>query len=91
MIDAVIAGAGPNRLMLAHGAVASAMVDVADQLTVAAGRLVGDVAATAILVRPPVMWRRRRRRLTPTSTSWPNCVGFSRGGSASEPRPDTVG
>jgi len=34
------------------GAVASAMVDVADQLTVAAGRPVGDVAATAILVRP---------------------------------------
>jgi len=32
--------------------VASAMVDVADQLTVAAGRPVGDVAATAILVRP---------------------------------------
>jgi 2-polyprenyl-6-methoxyphenol hydroxylase-like FAD-dependent oxidoreductase len=35
-----------------HGAVASAMMDVADQLTVAAGRPVGDVAATAILVRP---------------------------------------
>jgi 2-polyprenyl-6-methoxyphenol hydroxylase-like FAD-dependent oxidoreductase len=35
-----------------HGAVASAVVDVADQLDVAAGRPVGDVAATAILVRP---------------------------------------
>ncbi len=35
-----------------HGEVASAMVDVGDQLTVAAGRPVGDVAATAVLVRP---------------------------------------
>jgi 2-polyprenyl-6-methoxyphenol hydroxylase-like FAD-dependent oxidoreductase len=35
-----------------HGVVAAALADVADQLTVAAGRAVGDVAATALLVRP---------------------------------------
>jgi 2-polyprenyl-6-methoxyphenol hydroxylase-like FAD-dependent oxidoreductase len=34
------------------GAVAGAVADVADQLTVAVGRPVGDVAATALLVRP---------------------------------------
>jgi 2-polyprenyl-6-methoxyphenol hydroxylase-like FAD-dependent oxidoreductase len=32
--------------------VAAAVADIADQLTVAAGRPVGDVAATAVLVRP---------------------------------------
>ena len=32
--------------------VAAAVTDIADQLTVAAGRPVGDVAATALLVRP---------------------------------------
>jgi hypothetical protein len=35
-----------------RAAVAAAVADVADQLTVAAGRPVGDVAATALLVRP---------------------------------------
>jgi 2-polyprenyl-6-methoxyphenol hydroxylase-like FAD-dependent oxidoreductase len=34
------------------GVVAAAVADIADQVTVAAGRLVGDVAATAVLVRP---------------------------------------
>jgi len=34
------------------GAVAAALTGVRDQLTVAAGRPVGDVAATAVLVRP---------------------------------------
>jgi hypothetical protein len=34
------------------GEVAAAIADVADQLTVAAGRPVGDVPATAVLVRP---------------------------------------
>jgi 2-polyprenyl-6-methoxyphenol hydroxylase-like FAD-dependent oxidoreductase len=34
------------------GVVAAAVADVADQLTVAVGRPVGDVAATALLVRP---------------------------------------
>jgi len=32
--------------------VAAALADVADRLTVATGRPVGDVAATALLVRP---------------------------------------
>ncbi len=35
-----------------RGAVAAALGDVTDQLTVAAGRPVGEVAATALLVRP---------------------------------------
>ena len=35
-----------------RGVVAAAVADVADQLTVAAGQPVGDVAATALLVRP---------------------------------------
>ncbi len=35
-----------------RGELAAALADVADQLTVAAGRPVGDVAATALLVRP---------------------------------------
>jgi 2-polyprenyl-6-methoxyphenol hydroxylase-like FAD-dependent oxidoreductase len=35
-----------------RGEVAAGLVDVADQLTVAAGPPVGDVAATALLVRP---------------------------------------
>jgi 2-polyprenyl-6-methoxyphenol hydroxylase-like FAD-dependent oxidoreductase len=35
-----------------QGAVAAAVADAEDQLTVAAGRPVGDVAATALLVRP---------------------------------------
>jgi 2-polyprenyl-6-methoxyphenol hydroxylase-like FAD-dependent oxidoreductase len=35
-----------------RGVVAAALTDVADQLTVAAGSPVGDVAATAVLVRP---------------------------------------
>lgn len=35
-----------------HGAVADGVADVADQLTVAAGRPVGEVAATVLLVRP---------------------------------------
>jgi 2-polyprenyl-6-methoxyphenol hydroxylase-like FAD-dependent oxidoreductase len=35
-----------------HAVVAAAVADVADQLTVAPGRAVGDVAATAVLVRP---------------------------------------
>jgi 2-polyprenyl-6-methoxyphenol hydroxylase-like FAD-dependent oxidoreductase len=34
------------------GAVSAAVADLADQITVAAGRLVGDVAGTAVLVRP---------------------------------------
>ena len=34
------------------GGVAAAVTDIEDQLTVAAGRLVGDVPATAVLVRP---------------------------------------
>jgi 2-polyprenyl-6-methoxyphenol hydroxylase-like FAD-dependent oxidoreductase len=34
------------------GAVAAAVADIEDQLTVAAGRPVGDVPATAVLVRP---------------------------------------
>jgi hypothetical protein len=34
------------------GEVAAAIADVAGQLTVAAGRPVGDVPATAVLVRP---------------------------------------
>jgi 2-polyprenyl-6-methoxyphenol hydroxylase-like FAD-dependent oxidoreductase len=35
-----------------RGAVAAAVTDVADQLTVAAGRPVGEMTATAVLVRP---------------------------------------
>ena len=35
-----------------RGIVAAALADVADRLTVATGRSVGDVAATALLVRP---------------------------------------
>jgi hypothetical protein len=35
-----------------HGAVAAAMTDTGDRLTVAAGRPVGEVPATAVLVRP---------------------------------------
>jgi hypothetical protein len=35
-----------------RGVVAAALADVAHRLTVAAGRPVGDVAATALLVRP---------------------------------------
>ena len=35
-----------------HGHVAAALADIAEQLTVAAGRPDGDVAATALLVRP---------------------------------------
>jgi hypothetical protein len=35
-----------------RGEVAAALVDVADQLTVAAGHPVADVPATALLVRP---------------------------------------
>jgi 2-polyprenyl-6-methoxyphenol hydroxylase-like FAD-dependent oxidoreductase len=35
-----------------HGEVAAALTDVRDQLTVAAGRPVGEVAATALVVRP---------------------------------------
>jgi len=35
-----------------RGAVAAAVTDIADQITVAAGPPVGDVAATALLVRP---------------------------------------
>ncbi len=34
------------------GAVATAFAEIADQITVAAGRPVGDVAATAVLLRP---------------------------------------
>ena len=34
------------------GAIAAAVTDIADQLTVAAGRPVGEIAATAVLVRP---------------------------------------
>ena len=34
------------------GAVAAAVTDIADQLTLAAGRPVGEIAATAVLVRP---------------------------------------
>jgi len=35
-----------------RGAVAAAVTDIADQLTLAAGRPVGEIAATAVLVRP---------------------------------------
>ena len=35
-----------------NGAVAATLTDIADQLTVAAGRPVGEIAATAVLVRP---------------------------------------
>jgi 2-polyprenyl-6-methoxyphenol hydroxylase-like FAD-dependent oxidoreductase len=35
-----------------HGEVAAALTDVSDQLTVAAGRPVGEIAATAVLARP---------------------------------------
>ena len=35
-----------------HGDVAAALADVAEQLTIATGRPDGDVAATALLVRP---------------------------------------
>lgn len=35
-----------------RGAVAAAVTDIADQLTVAAGRPVGEITATAVLVRP---------------------------------------
>ena len=34
------------------GAVAAAVTDIADELTLAAGRPVGEIAATAVLVRP---------------------------------------
>lgn len=46
------------------GAVASAMTDVEDRLTVAAGSLVGEVAATAVLVRPDgyVAWASSQAR-----------------------------
>jgi 2-polyprenyl-6-methoxyphenol hydroxylase-like FAD-dependent oxidoreductase len=46
------------------GAVAAAVADIADQLTLAAGRPVGEVAATAVLVRPDgyVAWASSQTR-----------------------------
>jgi 2-polyprenyl-6-methoxyphenol hydroxylase-like FAD-dependent oxidoreductase len=51
---AVLARTGrPLLIDLTDGAVvAAAMADIADRITVAAGRPVGDVSATALLVRP---------------------------------------
>jgi 2-polyprenyl-6-methoxyphenol hydroxylase-like FAD-dependent oxidoreductase len=47
-----------------NGAVATAVTDIADQLTLAAGRPVGEVAATAVLVRPDgyVAWASSQAR-----------------------------
>jgi 2-polyprenyl-6-methoxyphenol hydroxylase-like FAD-dependent oxidoreductase len=49
------------------GAVAAAMTDIADQLTLAAGRPVGEIAATAVLVRPDgyVAWASSQARPDP--------------------------
>jgi 2-polyprenyl-6-methoxyphenol hydroxylase-like FAD-dependent oxidoreductase len=49
------------------GVVAAAVADVADQLTVAAGRPVGEIAATAVLVRPDgyVAWASSQPRPEP--------------------------
>jgi 2-polyprenyl-6-methoxyphenol hydroxylase-like FAD-dependent oxidoreductase len=46
------------------GAVAAALTDIEDQLTVAAGRPVGEIAATAVLVRPDgyVAWASSQAR-----------------------------
>jgi 2-polyprenyl-6-methoxyphenol hydroxylase-like FAD-dependent oxidoreductase len=47
-----------------NGAVAAAVTDIADQLTLAAGRPVGEIAATAVLVRPDgyVAWASSQAR-----------------------------
>jgi 2-polyprenyl-6-methoxyphenol hydroxylase-like FAD-dependent oxidoreductase len=49
------------------GAVAAALTDIRDQLTVAAGRPVGEIAATAVLVRPDgyVAWASSQARPDP--------------------------
>ena len=49
------------------GAVAAAVTAIADQLTVAAGRPVGEIAATAVLVRPDgyVAWASSQTRPDP--------------------------
>ena len=50
-----------------RGAVAAAVTDIEDQLTVAAGRPVGEVPATAVLVRPDgyVAWASSQTRPDP--------------------------
>jgi hypothetical protein len=50
-----------------NGAVAAAVTDIADQLTLAAGRPVGEIAATAVLVRPDgyVAWASSQARPEP--------------------------
>jgi 2-polyprenyl-6-methoxyphenol hydroxylase-like FAD-dependent oxidoreductase len=47
-----------------NGAVAAAVTDIADQLTLATGRPVGEIAATAVLVRPDgyVAWASSQAR-----------------------------
>ncbi len=64
------------------GEVAAAVTDIADRLTVAVGRPVGDVAATALLVRPDgyVAWAH-----PPAYLISRNCAACLRGGSGSEP------
>jgi hypothetical protein len=49
------------------GAIAATVTDIADQLTVAAGQPVGEVAATAVLVRPDgyVAWASSQARPDP--------------------------
>ena len=50
-----------------RGAVAAAVTDIADRLTLAAGRPVGEIAATAVLVRPDgyVAWASSQARPEP--------------------------
>jgi hypothetical protein len=43
---------GLNATSSSQGRVAAASADVAERITVAAGRPIGDVPATALLVRP---------------------------------------
>jgi 2-polyprenyl-6-methoxyphenol hydroxylase-like FAD-dependent oxidoreductase len=66
---AVLARAGRPVLvdLTERGVVAAAVTDVGDQLTVAAGRPVGDVSATAVLVRPDgyVAWASSQARPDP--------------------------
>jgi hypothetical protein len=49
------------------GAIAAAVTDIEDQLTVAAGRPVGELPATGVLVRPDgrVAWASSQARIDP--------------------------
>jgi hypothetical protein len=57
---------------------AAAVTDIGDQLSVAAGRLVGGCPPRLCWCVPMVMWPGRRRRAGQTRTNCANCVALSR-------------